>query len=161
TRKNRKIPMFADESVPICTSGFDLHRILGRGSTSRSCYAEPAARYRQGVRCRVEIMPNHELSAKRVMMARPGVAFALTVLLIVPVGGAPPRADLRDREVLEAALRDIVHQQNTVYERDRRHDKPPSQARTIVLHRLAGGDDDTDIFIYTDVFKDQKMVSTE
>jgi hypothetical protein len=80
--------------------------------------------------------------------------------MVLAMGGERPRVDHRDREVLEAALKDFLNPKNPLmYGNDQRDPKrdpmPPPRAITIVLHRLAGGDEDSD------VFKDQKMISPE
>jgi hypothetical protein len=76
--------------------------------------------------------------------------------MVLAMGGEPPRVDHRDREVLEAALKDFLNPKNPLlYGNDQRDPMPPPRAITIVIHRLAGGDGDAD------VFKDQKMISPE
>jgi hypothetical protein len=95
----------------------------------------------------------HPTAMRRSMIALPGVALVLTSLAVLVMGGEPPRADHRDREVLEAALKDILNPKNPIYARDEHFFRPPP--RTIVLERLAGGAGDAE------VFEDQKMISKE
>jgi len=95
------------------------------------------------------------MTVQRPVMAHPGVAFVLTMLMVLAMGGEPPPVNHRDREVLEAALKDMLNPKNPLYKSDQRDYRPPPRAIAIVLHRLAGGDGDED------VFKDQKMISKE
>jgi hypothetical protein len=90
------------------------------------------------------------------MVALPAPALVATALWVLAMGGEPPRVDYRDREVLEAALRDFLNPKNPVMSgNDQRDPMPPPRAITIALHRLAGGDHDAE------VFKGQKMISAE
>jgi hypothetical protein len=93
------------------------------------------------------------------MATLPGLALVATSLMVLARGGEPPRVDHRDREVLEAALKDILDPMNPLYA-DGQHDlMPPPRALTIGLHRLAGGDDDADIFQRDRMFSQELVTS--
>ena len=97
----------------------------------------------------------HRMVLRGSMAALLGLVLVATSLMVIAMGGEPPRVDHRDREVLEAALKDILNPKNPLYANGQRDFLPPSRASTIVLHRLVGGEEDAD------VFKDQKMISGE
>jgi hypothetical protein len=90
-----------------------------------------------------------------LVVALSGPALIATTLMLLAMGGEPSGVDRRDREVLEAALKDFLNPKNPLYENDKRDLRPPPGPVRIVLHRLAGGDADEE------VFKDQKMISAE
>jgi hypothetical protein len=78
-----------------------------------------------------------------------------TSVIVLGAGDKPLRVDHRDREVLEVALRDFLNPKNPVFANGENDRLSPPAPLTMVIHRLAGGDHDAD------VFKDQKMVSAE
>jgi hypothetical protein len=97
----------------------------------------------------------HGMVMRRLMIVLTGPALVATSLLVLALGEEPPRVDQRDREVLEAALKDILDPKSPLHENGKSDDSPPPRGITIVLHRLAGSNADED------VFKDQNMISTE
>jgi hypothetical protein len=90
------------------------------------------------------------------MIALSGAALALLgAFMVLAAGAEPPRVDARDREVLEAALKDMLNPKNPEYRNEEPDYRPPTRKITIILDRLAGGDGDKD------VFQGQKMISKE
>jgi hypothetical protein len=92
---------------------------------------------------------------RRLVVALPGPALVATSLIVLAMGDEPARVYQQDREVLEAALKDILDPKNPLYKNSESDHRPPPREITIVLHRLAGDDADAD------VLKDQKMISAE
>ena len=89
----------------------------------------------------------HRMVLRGSMAALLGLVLVATSLMVIAMGGEPPkRVDQRDREVLEAALKDILNPKNPLYANGQRDFLPPSRASTIVLHRLVGGEEDADVF---------------
>jgi hypothetical protein len=84
----------------------------------------------------------HRMMIARSMIALPAAMLVLTSLMVLVRGGEPPRVDYRDREVLEAALKDMLDPKNPLYRNEK--GEPYYYGpwpRTIVLHRLTGVDD--------------------
>src|SRR5262249_51392748 len=80
----------------------------------------------------------HRMVVRRSMAVLLGLVLVTTSLMVLARGGEPPRVDHRDREVLEAALKDILNRKNPVYENDEPRYGP--WPRTIVLHRMTDAD---------------------
>jgi hypothetical protein len=96
------------------------------------------------------------MAIRRSIIALPAAMLVLTSLILVR-GGEPPRVNYRDREVLEAALKDMLDPKNPLYRNEKGEPNYYGPwPRTIVLHHLTGVDDwDGDQLEY------HKMVSRE
>jgi hypothetical protein len=89
----------------------------------------------------------------RLMITLPVPLLVVTTLMILAVGDEPPRADQRDREVLEVALKDILDEKNPLHHQGESDDRLPP--REITINCLTNGDHDADVLKY------QKMITAD
>lgn len=106
----------------------------------------------------------HLVAQRWPMAALPGLILVATSLMVLAMGDEPPGVDPRDREVLESALKDLLHPKNPLdangkpLDADGRREFVPPR-RAIMLHRLVDADSDSDVFKRDKMFSEELVAS--